>query len=306
VSSNPSIDQVIDFWDAEPCGTHFVDRRQEDLDFFERYRQFRYQTEWHIPALIPFSETKDKSVLEVGCGNGADGVMFALNGAIYTGVDLAPSAVAATRRHFELLGLQGSFQVENAERLSFADESFDVVYSYGVLHHTPNPTRAIGEVYRVLKRGGRAIVMLYNKHSFNYYVRIMLYMRLRVLARILSRIWRLESDRARSGEASASVLRGNTAPEIWSVHYQNFLRAGWSYLKAENFVHHCTDGPACPYAYVYTKRAAREAFSRFSRVDFKVVHFPLRKGKGSGFALKAIERFLARRVGWYLLVFATK
>src|ERR1700736_6312624 len=113
--------------------------------------------------------------------------MFAKNGADYTGVDLTDAALAATRKHFDVLGLDGSFQRENAEALSFHNDTFDWVYSHGVLHHTPNPQNAIHEVWRVLKPNGRAIIMLYHKSSFNYYVRIMLYMRVRVLLKILSR-----------------------------------------------------------------------------------------------------------------------
>src|SRR6185503_17179971 len=102
---------------------------------------------------VPFASARGKSVLEIGCGNGADGTMFASNGADYTGVDLTEEAVEATRAHFEALGLNGRFQRENAEHLSFADNTFDVVYSHGVLHHTPHPETAFREVHRVLKPG---------------------------------------------------------------------------------------------------------------------------------------------------------
>src|SRR5262245_57560621 len=169
------------FWDTEACGTHFVSGAENLADFYEKFREQRYRTEWHIPLLVPFADAKGKSVLEIGTGNGADAAMFALNGATYTGVDLTETALEATRNHFEVLGLTGSFQTGNAEQLSFPNETFDWVYSHGVLHHTPNPQRAIDEVWRVLKPNGRAIIMLYHKHSFNYYLRIMFYMRARVL-----------------------------------------------------------------------------------------------------------------------------
>src|SRR5207248_8707048 len=93
----------------------------------------------------------------------------------------------APRRHCDILSLTGTFLRENAESLSFADESFDWLYSHGVLHHTPNTQKAIDEVWRVLKPNGRAIIMLYHKSSFNYYARIMIYMRARLLLKILSR-----------------------------------------------------------------------------------------------------------------------
>src|SRR5436190_2324926 len=227
-----SISQVHSFWNTEACGTHFVEQARDEREFFEKFRDYRYRTEWHIPLLVPFAEAKGCKVLEIGTGNGADAVMLALNGADYTGVDLTEAALDATSRHFAVMGLTGTFQQENAEALSFPNESFDWVYSHGVLHHTPNPQKAIDEVWRVLKPNGRAIIMLYHKRSFNYYLRIMLYMRVRVLLKILSRFGNWERDRAALKSDRMVGVRGNRSPQIWDLHYRNFLKSGWSYLKA--------------------------------------------------------------------------
>jgi ubiquinone/menaquinone biosynthesis C-methylase UbiE len=297
------LSEVSAFWGTEACGTHFVAESKDLSDFYEKFREQRYRTEWHIPMLVPFAEAKGKSVLEIGTGNGADAVMFAQNGAHYTGVDLTETALEATRRHFEVLNLTGSFQRENAETLSLPDQSFDWVYSHGVLHHTPNTQKAIDEVWRVLKPNGRAIIMLYHKQSFNYYIRIMLYMRARVLVKILSRLGNWNSDRAKLNEGIIGV-RGNQRQEVWNIHYQNFLKRGWSYLKAENFVHHCTDGPECPVAYAFSKKEAKQLFAKFREVRFRVAHFPLRRySQAIPFWL---EKLLAEKAGWYLFVFAMK
>ena len=296
---------VRSFWGTEACGTHFVEASKDEKEFFERYRAFRYTTEWHIPALVPFVRFRGKSVLEIGCGNGADGVMFAQHGANYIGVDLTDTAVDATRRHFACLHLNGTFRVENAEALSFGDGSFDAVYSYGVLHHTPHPSRAIREVYRVLKPGGQAIVMLYHRHSFNYHVRIMTYMRLRALIFIVRR-WRHWTADRQSLPGVASGVRGNADTRTWNLHYQIFLREGWSYLKARNFVHHCTDGPECPFAFVFSKSEARRLFVDFKAVEFRLAHFPLRKYRWGRCVPLILERLLAARLGWYLFIYATK
>jgi len=300
----PSISNVHAFWNTEACGTHFVEHPIDGKDFFEQYREYRYRTEWHIPLLVPFAESRGKRVLEIGTGNGVEGVMFALNGADYTGVDLTEAALEATRKHFEVMGLRGMFHKENAEHLSFPDESFDWVFSHGVLHHTPNPQVALNEVYRVLKPGGRAIIMLYHKHSFNYFLRIMTYMRSRVLLKILSRLGRWNSDRQNASTGVLRGLRGNQDRQIWQIHYQNFLEQGWSYLRARNFIHHCTDGPECPVAYAFTKAQSRKLFSRFRDVQMTVAHFPLTKySKQIPFAL---ERLMARKMGWYLFISAGK
>ena len=301
-----SLGSVHSFWNTEACGTHFVREFTDERDFCEKFREYRYRTEWHIPLLVPFAAAKGKSVLEIGTGNGADGVMFALKGATYTGVDITEAALEATRRHFDAMELRGTFQKENAEKLSFPDNHFDFVYSHGVLHHTPNPQSAINEVYRVLKPGGQAIVMLYHKHSFNYYVRIMAYMRCRVLLKALARLGRWRTDREGSRSLPLAGVRGNTEPTIWEIHYRNFLRKGWSYFRAKNFVHHCTDGPECPIAYAFSKTETRRLFSKFKDVRMQVAHFPLNRYPLARRLPFQVEKFLAGRMGWYLFIFGTK
>lgn len=304
MKSEPVISEVKSFWNTEACGTHFVEHAADEKDFFEKFRAYRYRTEWHIPLLVPFAESKGKRVLEIGTGNGAEAVMFAQNGADYTGVDLTEAALEATRKHFFVMGLTGKFQRENAEQLSFPAESFDWVFSHGVLHHTPNTQAAINEVCRVLKPGGRAIIMLYHKHSFNYYIRIMTYMRLRVLLKILSRVGHGKHDRQQAADESLQGIRGNQDRKVWDIHYQNFLRSGWSYLRAKNFVHHCTDGPECPVAYAFSSADARALFSRFHDVRTTVAHLPLTKY--NSLIPFSVEKFLARKMGWYLFIFAYK
>jgi ubiquinone/menaquinone biosynthesis C-methylase UbiE len=298
--------EVQNFWNTEACGTHFVKQHADARDFYEQYRAFRYRTEWHIADFAQFERARGLRVLEIGCGNGADGAMFAMNGADYTGVDLTATAVEATRKHFAALGLRGAFQIENAEALSFADASFDLVYSYGVLHHTPHPARAFDEVYRVLKPQGHALIMLYHKRSFNYYARILAYMRLRALAFALKRAGKWSEDREAARARGLQGVRGNESPSVWQIHYENFLREGWSYFKAERFTHHCTDGPECPFAFVFSKREARKLFGKFSRVDLSVAHFPLQKYPFGKHIPRAFEKAIAAYAGWHLLISATK
>jgi ubiquinone/menaquinone biosynthesis C-methylase UbiE len=301
MSTHSELGAVEEFWGIEACGTNFVEVNKYTREFFEHYREFRYRTEWHIPEVVPFSETRGKRVLEIGCGNGADGTLFASNGAEYVGVDLTLEAVNATAAHFKSVGLYGHFQQENAERLSFDNASFDFVYSHGVLHHTAVPQRAFDEVYRVLKPGGRAVIMLYHRNSFNYHVRIMMYMRARVLLRILSRAGRWKRDRTNLASEIAGH-RTNQGARVWDLHYNNFLRGGWRYLTPSQFVHHCTDGPECPYAYVYSRSEAARVFSKFKSVSTRVVHFPLTKYGFDSKFFRRIETFLARLMGWYLFI----
>lgn len=300
------LNDVRAFWETEACGSHFVKRARNDRDFFREYREFRYRTEWHIPEFVASVDVAGKDVLEIGCGNGTDGVLLASSGARYTGVDLTPEAVDATRRHFAVAGQDGNFCVEDCERLRFADESFDVVYSFGVLHHTPTPATAVREVYRVLKPGGTALVMLYHRRSFNYYVRILGWMRARLACRILARAGHRNADRAQLASRGLRGLRGNASPQVWDIHYANFLRDGWAYLKADNFVHHATDGPECPRAFVYSRREAVRLFSHFRSVETQLAHLPLNKYPFARWLPRGAERLLASCIGWHLLIRATK
>ncbi len=157
--------RVHDFWQANPCGTKFAEGDIGTREFFAAVERHRYLTEWHIPQVVGFPRWRDSEVLEVGCGLGTDAINFVRRGARYTGVDLTEASIELARRRFEFEGLTADLRVADAEALPFADDRFDLVYSHGVLHHTPDTQRAINEVYRVVKPGGTAMVMLYHKNS---------------------------------------------------------------------------------------------------------------------------------------------
>ncbi|MBL8601294.1 MAG: class I SAM-dependent methyltransferase [Myxococcales bacterium] len=152
-------------WDATPCGTRDLspdDRRA----FFRELEDERYALEPYIKPFARFWEGRDKDVLEVGVGAGTDFMQWVRAGARATGVDLTAQGVALTQERLALEGLSATVTQGDAEALPFDDARFDIVYSYGVLHHSPNTPRAIDEVYRVLKPGGRARVMIYHLYSW--------------------------------------------------------------------------------------------------------------------------------------------
>jgi ubiquinone/menaquinone biosynthesis C-methylase UbiE len=157
--------QVREYWNTHPCGTQFTHLEWGSKQFFDEVERFRYDTQPFMRKLMEFDNFRGKRLLEIGCGLGTDLLQFARAGALVTGVDLTPASVELVRKRFVLEGIPGIAQVADAEYLPFEDKSFDVVYSFGVLHHTPNTQRAIDEVYRVLKPGGRIIIMLYHKGS---------------------------------------------------------------------------------------------------------------------------------------------
>ncbi len=137
---------------------------------------FRYRGHMAVVEMPP-KELSGKSVLEIGCGAGGHSALFANYGAKMTSVDITPARVRSTQRKFDLLGdraLGCKAMQSDAENLPFEDNTFDIVYSNGVLHHTHNTEKAIDEVYRVLKPGGKAVIMLYCKSSWQYWINLWL------------------------------------------------------------------------------------------------------------------------------------
>ena len=252
-------ERVRQFWQEHPCGTKFADAPPGSRRFYELVEEHRYSKEWHIPGAAGFSETKNLRVLEIGCGLGTDGAQFAKAGADYTGVDLTDAAVELAQKRFELFGLPGTFRTADAERLDFPDDSFDIVYSHGVLHHTPDTAGAVKEVHRVLKPGGRAVVMLYHRDSYNYRVNISVLRRGGV-----------HMLRWNSGVKLVRLLTGESE-EALREHARR-LKKEREYLSSEEFLSQNTDGAGNPLARVYSKREARELFKDFSEVEFRV-HF---------------------------------
>jgi SAM-dependent methyltransferase len=164
-------------WAEDPCGAVYG-REQEfgTRAFFDEVEQHRYTdyAPW-MPAVMGFNEFAGARLLEVGCGMGTDLLQFARGGAKVTGVDLTPRSIEISRQHLAVYGERGDFAITDGERLPFADESFDVVYSNGVLHHTPDTAGAVREVHRVVRTGGQARVMLYYRNSLNYWGLIILW-----------------------------------------------------------------------------------------------------------------------------------
>ena len=151
-------------WEQEPCGTRGADPTGRRA-YFASIEQHRYAVEPHIPVFADFGAARGQAVLEIGVGAGTDHVNWLRAGARAVGIDLTTKGVSLTRERAELEGLRAKVLVADAEALPFRSNMFDIVYSYGVLHHTPDTVRAIEEVHRTLKPGGAARVMIYHRPS---------------------------------------------------------------------------------------------------------------------------------------------
>jgi ubiquinone/menaquinone biosynthesis C-methylase UbiE len=160
--STPDLkDEVREFWNSDPCGTRYLETPED----FDSHARARYALEPHIPEFAQFALSRGLKVLEVGVGMGADYLEWLKAGAQATGVDLSAASLERACRRCELAGFKPDLQVADAERLPFPDNTFDVVYSYGVMHHSPDTSQCFREARRVLKPGGQARIMVYHHPS---------------------------------------------------------------------------------------------------------------------------------------------
>ena len=256
-------------WGQDPCGAEY-DRAHElgTREFFENIERHRYQeyAAW-MPRLMGFDQFRGARLLEVGCGMGTDLLQFARGGARCFGVDLTPRSVEITRHRFRLYDAEGTFMISDGERLPFGNESFDVVYSNGVLHHTPDTAGAIREVHRVLRNGGVAKVMLYHRNSLNYWFEV---------------VWR-------RGIFGAEFLRGRSAEEIMGrvIEY--------------------SDHGARPLVKAYSRKQTRELFSMFKDVKVEVEQLTRTELRFlSPLVSESLFERLRQRIGWNVIATAVK
>ncbi len=280
-----TIEAAHGFWQGNVCGEHFINPAVERMtpEFFNAYRAFRYAKEHHLNDLIDWPSAAGKSVLEIGLGLGADATRWAEHAREFVGVDLTAEAAEATRIHLAARGLKGTIEVANAEALPFPVDRFDLVYSHGVLHHTPDTLKSLKEVCRVTRRGGQFIVMFYARNSFNYWFRIQGLMRLRLLWSLLRR-W-----------------MGGEVGEPWKSHLANLDARGWGYFGWRTWPHHCTDGPDCEISHIrsYAEMKALLEAAGFCIERAEKAHFPAGLPRG-------LERALARSLGFYQFIWCRK
>ncbi len=173
----PEIKKVIqEYWTKNVPGLDQVCRKYspEQEEFYIETDKFRYHYDSYIPGLIDSFAQKGKTILEIGCGMGTDSRYISRKGANIVSLDLSFNNVSFALKGSRLLNLKGKGTCADAEKLPFKDNSFDIVYSFGVLHHTPDTQKAIDEACRVLRPGGRCVIMLYHK-GYAYYMLLLMH-----------------------------------------------------------------------------------------------------------------------------------
>jgi len=166
---NQLLEQVRHYWNTRPCNIRHSTSPIGTKEYFDEVESRRYANEPHNYTFPEFERWKGLRVLEIGCGIGTDATNFARHGAVYTGVDLSAASIELAKKRFEVFGLAGTFVECNAEELDrvFSNgEKFDLIYSFGVIHHAPNPARVVACLNNLLAPGGEIKCMLYAKDSW--------------------------------------------------------------------------------------------------------------------------------------------
>ncbi|OLF15722.1 class I SAM-dependent methyltransferase [Actinophytocola xanthii] len=277
--------EVQAFWNAHPCGDHIVGGLHgefaDDYErFFAAYDAWRYDQEGHILACLDRFDWRGKRVLEIGLGQGAESEQLIRRGARWSGLDLTAESVERVRARLRTRELpHDALKQGSALSIPYPDNSFDYVFSHGVLHHIPDIHTAQAEIRRVLRPGGTLVAMLYARDSLNFQVSIRL-----VRRAVLAAAYPLRRTRM---AGRSDMLR---------AHLANAERIGLRrYLELETFTHRNTDGPFNPFARVYSPREVTRDFPDFELEEWfrRYMHAP---------PLPVHRLPFGERLGWHLWV----
>jgi 2-polyprenyl-3-methyl-5-hydroxy-6-metoxy-1,4-benzoquinol methylase len=263
------IRKVAEFWDARPCNVRHSPKAMGTREYFDEVEARRYFVEPHIPEFADFKRWRDKRVLEIGCGIGTDTINFARNGAWVTAVDLSRRSIEIAKKHAEVYGLGDriKFYTGNAEELTafVPVEAYDLIYSFGVIHHTPRPQHVIEHLRRYAKSGGTIKLMLYHRRSWKVFGIVLGYGR--------GQFWKLDKIVARHSEAQTGCPITYTYVPRQVVELLNGFHVG-------------------EIAHIFPYRVADYVGYRYVKVwYFRIMPRPL-------------FRWLERHFGWHLCVTA--
>lgn len=166
--TSPSLNDVKEFWNSRPCNLRHSNAPVGTRQYFDEVEKRKYFVEPHIPSFASFNEWKHRRVLEIGCGIGTDAINFVRGGADYTGIELSAESLALAKKRFQIYGLSGRLLEGNAETVDslFKGETFDLIYSFGVLHHTPKIEAALNAIQALMHKDSIFKMMVYADKSW--------------------------------------------------------------------------------------------------------------------------------------------
>jgi len=265
---NVSIDNVRNFWNKRPCNIRHSDKEPGSKEFFNEVQSRKYLVEPHIVNFADFKNCFGKRVLEIGCGIGTDTIMFARHGARVTAIDYSEESLKMAKIRAKVFELEDKieFYHANVEELSKAlpIEKFDLIYSFGVLHHTPHPEKAISELKKYMGRGTKLKIMVYNRNSWKA-----------IAARLCHPAWTADKAIAYQSEAQTGC------PVTYSYTTFTVRKLLWGLKITDMFVDHIF-----PYIVPLYKKYQYK----------KVWYFR--------WMPKPLFRWLEKRLGWHLCITA--
>jgi len=188
---------VKKFWDARPCNIRNSPGEIGSRQYFDEVEERKYFVEPHIPRFADFERWQGKKVLEIGCGIGTDTINFARHGADVTAVELSAKSLEVARKRAEVYGLQDHIQFYQGDAEKLADfvpvQPYDLVYSFGVIHHTPHPEQIVEQVRRYVRSGSTVKIMVYHRSAWKLFWIVLTYGK--------GQFWRLAELVARNSEA---------------------------------------------------------------------------------------------------------
>ncbi|HZI30939.1 MAG TPA: methyltransferase domain-containing protein [Candidatus Binatia bacterium] len=236
-SSNKLKAQVKEFWNKQSCDTWHTQSDKFSREYFDQIEQWRYNDQPFIHSFAQFSRYHGKRVLEVGFGAGTDFIQWLRAGAIVSGVDLTEEALANLTRRIQVYGLPQpeSLHVADAEHLPFPDNTFDLGYSWGVLHHTPDTGKAVAELVRVVRPGGEVKIMLYNRRAlitFKHWVKYAL-LKGKPWKSFRWTLWHHMESIGTKGYTSAEILKMLAPLGLTDIRMDNYVTS-WDRTLLEN------------------------------------------------------------------------
>ena len=285
-------ERVQRYWDDTPCDSELSNRDPHSREYFLDIERQRYELQPHIPGILSKIDWREKRVLEIGTGVGTDARQISSKGGDYTGINIDRGSTEATKAALRAFSLPGVAMQADATSLHFADGTFDVVYSFGVLHHIPEAAKAVAEIHRVLKPGGELVVMLYNRSSMNYAVEIMFLRKLGL--RVLS-------------VPGAIPLLGRLGFPSKTLERHKELSKKLKTMSDEEWLSRNTDGPDNPYSRVFNAKEAAELLNAFQIESNEAYFFDHRHWGALGRLVPENARnALGRVLGWHRVVYAKK
>ncbi len=267
------VQEVQEYWNRRPCNIRHSPLQVGTRAYYDQVRHRKYLVEPHIPRFAQFRKWRGKRVLEIGCGIGTDTLSFASAGAQVTAVDLSETSLALTEQRAKVYGLQDHIQLYHANAESLADvvpeAPYDLVYSFGVIHHTPNPNRVLEELRRYTPPGSTLKIMVYHRYAWKVLSILLTYGR--------GRLWNLDRLIACYSEAQT----GCPITYSYSPKTARQLLQSHGYRVTESFIDHIFPYRVSDYKqYRYVKQWY-----------FRVMPRPL-------------FRYLERHFGWHLCITA--